>query len=117
MDEAKKTRRDMKEDCEKHGGWWAAEKIYEIAGPVAIQFPNSCFMRAMDNGKFMLGPPHGDGEAPAPEEIMMALRSGDGKVSLKSEFDKYLRINKDGYLMGVSDAVGSLELFEPVWED
>ena len=68
-------------------------------------------------GKFMLGPPHGDGEAPAPEEIMMALRSGDGKVSLKSGFDKYLRINKDGYLMGVSDAVGSLELFEPVWED
>jgi len=117
VDEAKKRRKDMKEDCEKHGGWWAAEKIYEIAGPVAIQFPNSCFMRAMDNGKFMLGPPHGDGEPPAPEEIMMALRSGDGKVSLKSGFDKYLRINKDGYLMGVSDAVGSLELFEPVWEE
>merc|ERR1740123_1805080 len=48
---------------------------------------------------------------------MMALRSGDGKVSLKSGVDKYLRINKDGYLMGVSDAVGSLELFEPVWEE
>ena len=55
VDEAKKRRRDMKEDCVKHGGWWAAEKIYEIAGPVAIQFPNSCFMRAMDNGKFYWG--------------------------------------------------------------
>ena len=52
IDEAKKRRREMKEDCEKHGGWWAAEKIYEVAGPVAIQFPNSCYMRAMDNGKF-----------------------------------------------------------------
>jgi len=47
----------------------------------------------------------------------MSMRSGDGKISLKSGFDKYLRVDKSGYLMGVSDAVGSLELFEPVWED
>ena len=45
------------------------------------------------------------------------MRSGEGKISLKSGFDKYLRIDKNGYLMGVSDAVGSLELFEPIWED
>ena len=32
-------------------------------------------------------------------------------------FTPDLRINKEGYLMGVSDAVGSLELFEPVWEE
>ena len=36
----------------------------------------------------------------------MAMRSGDGKISLKSGFDKYLRVGKNGYLMGVSDAVG-----------
>ena len=36
----------------------------------------------------------------------MAMRSGDGKISLKSGFDKYLRVDKNGYLMGVSDAVG-----------
>ena len=47
----------------------------------------------------------------------MALRSGDGKISLKSGFDKYLRIDKNGYLLGVSDAVGGLELFEPIWEE
>ena len=32
-------------------------------------------MKAMDNGKFVLGPPHGDGEPPAPEEILMALKA------------------------------------------
>ena len=117
VDDAKKRRREMKEDCERHGGWWAAEKIFEVAGPVAIQFPNSCYVKAMDNGKFVLGPPHGDGEPPAPEEVLMALRSGDGKISLKSGFDKYLRIDKAGYLLGVSDAVGGLELFEPIWEE
>ena len=47
----------------------------------------------------------------------MAMRAGDGKISLKSGFDKYLRVDKSGFLMGVSDAVGGLELFEPVWED
>ena len=94
-----------------------AEKIFEVTGPVAIQFPNSSYVRAMDNGKFVLGAPHGDGEPPAPEEVLMDLRSGDGKISLKSGFDKYLRIDKSGYLMGVSDAVGGLELFEPIWED
>ena len=33
-------------------------------------------MKAMDNGKFVLGAPHGDGEGPDPEEIMMAMRVG-----------------------------------------
>jgi len=117
VDEVKKRKREVKEDSDKHGGWWVAEKIFEVTGPIAIQFPNSCYVKAMDNGKFVLGPPHGDGEPPAPEEILMAMRSGEGKISLKSGFDKYLRIDKNGYLMGVSDAVGSLELFEPIWED
>ena len=33
-------------------------------------------MKAMDNGKFVLGAPHGDGEGPDPEEIVMAMRVG-----------------------------------------
>ena len=54
-------------------------------------------MKAMDNGKFVLGAPHGDGEGPDPEEIMMAMRvggeGGGGKVSLKSGFDRYCGID------------------------
>ena len=46
-----------------------------MSGPLAIQFPTGCYMKAMDNGKFVLGPPHGDGEPPAPEEILMALKA------------------------------------------
>ena len=68
-DDAKKRRREMKEDCDRHGGWWTAEKIFEVTGPIAIQFPNSCYMKAMDNGKFVLGAPHADGEQPSPEEV------------------------------------------------
>ena len=59
----------MKEDCDRHGCLWLTEKIFEVTGPIAIQFPYSCFMKAMDNGKFVLGAPHGDGEQPSPEEV------------------------------------------------
>ena len=104
--EAKKSKRDAAEDCRKHGGWWAVEKYHEISGPVAIQFPNGCYIKAMDNGKFVLGAPHGDGEPPCPEEvgyfnvrihfkpfikILMAMKCGEGKFSLKSGFDRFIR--------------------------
>ena len=71
----------------------------------------------MDNGKFVLGAPHGDGDQPSPEEILMAMKCGEGKISLKSGYGKFLRLNKLGQLAGVSDAVGGLEQFEPLWED
>jgi len=75
------SKKEFKEDSMKHGGWWACEKYHEVTGPVAIQFPNNCYMKAMDNGKFVLGAPHGDGEGPDPEEIVMAMRvGGEGGV-------------------------------------
>ena len=36
---------------------------------------------------------------------------------MKSGYDKYLRLSKSGHLAGVSDAVGALEQFQPVWQD
>jgi protein FRG1 len=116
-----KARKEFQEDGRRHGGWWAAEKYHEVTGAIAIQFPNNCYMKAMDNGKFVLGAPHGDGEGPDPEEIMMAMRiggeGGGGKVSFKSGFDRFLRLNKQEQMHGVSEAVGRLEEFEPVWQD
>lgn len=120
-DEVKKAKREFKADCDKHGGWWAAEKYHEVTGPVAIQFPNGCYMKAMDNGKFVLGAPHGEGEGPEPEEILMAMRvggeGGGGKISLKSGYDRFVRLNKHEQMHGVSEAVGRMEEFEPVWQE
>ena len=47
----------------------------------------------------------------------MAMKVGEGKFSLKSGFDKYLRLDKAARMVGVSDAVGAMEMFDPVWED
>lgn len=30
----------------------------EISGPIAIEFQPQCYMKALDNGQFILGGPH-----------------------------------------------------------
>lgn len=56
------------------------------------------------------------GEGPDPEEVLLAIRINDSKIAFKSGFEKYLRIDKDDIVRGVSDAVGSMEQWEPVFQ-
>ncbi len=46
----------------------------------------------------------------------MAIRINESKIALKSGFEKYLRVEKDGTVQGVADAVGSMEQWEPVFQ-
>ncbi len=46
----------------------------------------------------------------------MAIRVNDTKIALKSGFEKYLRVEKDGVIRGTADAVGSMEQWEPIFE-
>ena len=46
----------------------------------------------------------------------MAIRVTESKIALKSGFEKYLRVDKDGVVKGIADAVGSMEQWEPVFE-
>lgn len=39
------------------------------------------------------------------------------RVALKSGYGKYLGINSDGVVVGRSDAIGSREQWEPVFQD
>ncbi|KAL0276569.1 UNVERIFIED_CONTAM: hypothetical protein PYX00_004121 [Menopon gallinae] len=84
------------EDAVKHGGWWEVKKIDDITGPVCIEFSNMTYVKALDNGLFTLGAPHAEGEGPSPEEILTAFNS---------------------IVTGRSDAVGTLEQWEPVFQD
>jgi hypothetical protein len=38
------------------------------------------------------------------------------KIAFKSGFEKYLRVEKDGVVRGVADAVGAMEQWEPVFQ-
>ena len=58
------------------------------------------------------------GQGPDPEEVLMAIRVGDIKVAFKSGFEKYLQLSKgDSVVRGMSDAVGAMEQWEPVFQD
>lgn len=103
-------------DCLIHGNWWKATKIEEINGPVALEFGSHTYVKALDNGLFTLGAPHNEGEGPSPEEILTAVPINERKIALKSGYNKYLRVEKNGIITGRSDAIGAMEQWEPVFE-
>lgn len=113
-EKSEKRKRIVDPDAE-HGGWWKVTKVEEIVGSIAIQFGQS-YIKALDNGLFTLGAPKSIGEGPSPEEILTASRN-DNKISFKSGYGKYLKIEKDNTITGRSDAIGPLEEFEPVFEN
>ena len=72
-DEAKVKKKAEISDTAKHGGWWAATQSKHITGPIAIQLKGS-FVKSVDDGTFTIGAPHGDGEGPEAEEILLAIK-------------------------------------------
>ncbi|XP_035226501.1 protein FRG1-like isoform X2 [Stegodyphus dumicola] len=108
---------EFDEDAAKHGGWWNVSIFKEITGSIAIEFQPHCYVKALDSGLFILGGPHVPGSGPDPEEILTAVPISDSKIALKSGYNKYLRVGMDGRLYGRSDAIGSMEQWEPVFQD
>lgn len=100
-----------------HGNWAEAKLVSEISGPVALEFGSQTYVTAMDNGLFTLGPPHDEGDGPLPEEILTAIIVNETRIALKSGYGKYLGVDKDGTIVGRSDAIGPLEQFEPIFQD
>lgn len=56
------------------------------------------------------------GDGPLPEEILTAIIVSETRIALKSGYGKYLGVDKDGTIVGRSDAIGPLEQFEPVFQ-
>jgi protein FRG1 len=48
---------------------------------------------------------------------LTAFIINDSKIYIKSGFGKYLKVESNNVITGRSDAAGTLECFEPVWED
>jgi protein FRG1 len=101
----------------RHGGYWKVKTFDEITGHISIEFGNKTYIKALDNGKFILGPPHGDGEVPDPEEILTAIKVNETKIALKSGYGKFLSLEKDNTITGRAEAVGTMEQFEPIFQD
>ncbi|XP_066245536.1 protein FRG1 [Euwallacea similis] len=104
-------------DSIDHGNWWKVSKTEDIVGPISIEFGSHVYVKALDNGLFTLGAPHKVGEGPSPEEILTGVFISERKVAFKSGYDKYLSVNKNGVVVGRSDAIGPVEQWEPVFEE
>lgn len=99
-----------------HGGWWKVDKIEEIKSEVAIEFLPSIYARALDDGSIVLGDPHPPGEGPDDEEVFTSIHASNNHIALKSGFGRYLSIDRQKQIVGLSEAIGEKELFFPVFE-
>lgn len=100
-----------------HGNWWKVSKVDEITGPIAIEFGQHTYVKALDTGLFTLGAPHDEGDGPSPEEIFTAVLIDERNIAFKSGYGKYVRVEKNGIITGRSDAIGPMEQWEPVFSD
>ncbi|KAM9313889.1 protein FRG1 [Pholidichthys leucotaenia] len=115
--EKKRKARDEEDVLDIVGAWWSVTKYGEITGTVAIEMQNNSYVHALDTGLFTLGAPHKNDEGPDPPEQFTAVKLSDSRIALKSGYGKYLGINSDGLVVGRSDAIGSREQWEPVFQD
>ncbi|XP_062864742.1 protein FRG1 [Trichomycterus rosablanca] len=113
----KRKREDEEGKLDIVGGWWTVGNFGEISGTVAIEMQNSSYIHALDTGLFTVGAPHAADEGPDPPEQLTAIKLSDSRIALKSGYGKYLGINSDGVVVGRSDAIGSREQWEPVFQD
>ncbi|CAL4139458.1 unnamed protein product, partial [Meganyctiphanes norvegica] len=87
----KRKHRDVEEgqsnkstDTADHGGWWRTKALHEITGSVAIQLGESpMFVRAEDNGLFIVGAPHDQASDPMVKCIMHLVVGGQDIMLVK----------------------------------
>ncbi|XP_025022632.1 protein FRG1 isoform X1 [Python bivittatus] len=115
-DKKRKREEDVEDQLDIVEGWWTVSNFGEITGTVAIEMGLGTYISALDNGLFTLGAPHKD-EGPSPPEQFTAVKLSDTRIALKSGYGKYLGINSDGLVIGRSDAIGSREQWEPVFQE
>lgn len=109
--------KDLQIDTAAHGGWWFVSNIEEFKGLIAVEVGSHCYMSAMDNGKFTLGAPRPQGQGPDLPEQLTGVVLSDTKVAFKTGFGKYLSVNRNNCVVGVSDAISSKEQWEPVFQE
>lgn len=113
----KKRKREDGEKVDIVAGWWCVSGFGDITGTVAIEMQTNAYIHALDTGLFTVGAPHNEDEGPDPPEQFTAIKLSDSRIALKSGYGKYLGITSEGVVVGRSDAIGSREQWEPVFQD
>jgi len=115
-EEDQKIKEDFEKDLASHGGWWSITKVEEAKGPIVIEMGKRVYVSCMDNGKFTLGVKHDSGAEPDITEQFTGVVLSNNKIALKTGFGKYLSVDHNSTVVGRSDAIASMEMWEPVFE-
>jgi len=116
-EEEKKAKEAFEKDLSSHGGWWSISKTEEAKGIIAIEMGKRVYISAMDNGRFTLGAPRDKGAEPDLIEQLTGVVLSDTKIALKTGFGKYLSVDSKDVVVGISDAIGAKEQWEPIFQD
>lgn len=106
-----------KEDTQAHGGWWEITNFDDVSGSIAFELGKRTYIMALDNGLLTVGPPREKGEGPDPTEIFTVMKLNDTKVAFKSGYGKFLSVDMERRVVGRSEAIGTREQFEPVFQE
>ncbi|XP_065183667.1 protein FRG1-like [Sycon ciliatum] len=101
-----------------HETWRRVRDLVDVKGPVCLVSRTGAYIAAQDDGCFVEGVP-GESEKRPPNEAeeYLGYTVGDEKVALKSGYGKYMCTSSSGDVVGRSDAIGTREMWDPIFQD
>lgn len=101
--------------------WWRVEELEELRGNVLVESASGSYVIALDDGTLTVsGEPAAEVPGPTAQEVLTISAVSAARVSLKSAFNRYFSVHPDaenGSVTARQEAVGTMELFEPVARD
>jgi hypothetical protein len=101
--------------------WWRVEELEELRGNVLVEGVSGSYVIALDDGTLTVsGEPAAEVPGPTAQEVLTISAVSAARVSLKSAFNRYFSVHPDaenGSVSARQEAVGTMELFEPIARD
>lgn len=98
--------------------WWRVEELEELRGNVLVQCEAGSYVIALDDGTLTVSGEQAENvPGPTAQEVITIVSVSAARVALKSAFNRYVSVNADASnpaVVGRQEAVGTMELFEPV---
>lgn len=97
------------------------QELDELTGNVLLQCEAGSYVIALDDGTLTVSAEQAEAVAgPAAQEVFTIVAVSAARVALKSAFNRYISVSPDAgnpSVVGRAEAIGSMELLEPVARD
>ncbi|EGD80546.1 hypothetical protein PTSG_01137 [Salpingoeca rosetta] len=102
----------------RHGAWWQVKRPEDLTGNVIMESESGKYVIALDNGTVSVGESTKNSEGPDVQEILTIMCVSDNRVAIKTPFNRFLSVESEsGDVTGLKEAIGALELWQPIFDD